>query len=161
MTTEATGAHLPALAEDKRTEAGDLLQSTLVELVDLALTGKQLHWNIAGSGFREFHLQLDELVDEWQTLADTVAERAIALGHSVDGRPGTVAASSEVRPVEPGPTTVSEGLHELADRTIDVDQRLRGRIERIGEVDLASQDVLIEVLRTLEKQLWMLRAEVQ
>jgi DNA-binding ferritin-like protein len=30
----------------------------------------------------------------------------------------------------------------------------------IGDVDLASQDVLIEVVRELEKQVWMLRASL-
>jgi hypothetical protein len=31
-------------------------------------------------------------------------------------------------------------------------------MDRIGDLDLASQDVLIDVVRELEKQLWMLRA---
>ena len=30
---------------------------------------------------------------------------------------------------------------------------------RLGEIDPASQDVIIEVLRELEKQLWMIRAQ--
>jgi hypothetical protein len=30
---------------------------------------------------------------------------------------------------------------------------------RLGQLDLASQDVAIEVLRELEKQLWMVRAQ--
>ena len=32
--------------------------------------------------------------------------------------------------------------------------------ERLDELDLASQDVLIEVVRELEKQLWMLRSSL-
>jgi len=32
-------------------------------------------------------------------------------------------------------------------------------MDRLGELDLASQDVLIEVVRELEKQLWMVRAQ--
>jgi DNA-binding ferritin-like protein len=31
-------------------------------------------------------------------------------------------------------------------------------MDRLGELDLVSQDVLVEVVRELEKQLWMLRA---
>src|SRR3954454_6318975 len=88
-------AHLPAIGEDERTLAGHLLQSTLVELIVLALVGKQLHWNIVGHGFRDLHLQLDELVDEWQELADLVAERAMAMGYKVDGRAAVVAEQSE------------------------------------------------------------------
>ena len=33
-------------------------------------------------------------------------------------------------------------------------------MDRLGEIDLASQDVLIEVVRTLEEQQWMLRAQL-
>ena len=32
-------------------------------------------------------------------------------------------------------------------------------MDRLGEIDAASQDVVIEVLRELEKQLWMVRAQ--
>ena len=32
-------------------------------------------------------------------------------------------------------------------------------MNRLGELDLVSQDVLIEVLRELEKQLWMVRVQ--
>jgi starvation-inducible DNA-binding protein len=49
---------------------------------------------------------------------------------------------------------------ELVERVADVTERIRGRMDRTGEVDLASQDVLIEVVRELEKQLWMLRASL-
>jgi starvation-inducible DNA-binding protein len=33
-------------------------------------------------------------------------------------------------------------------------------MERVGDVDLVSQDVLIEVVRELEKQQWMLRVQL-
>jgi DNA-binding ferritin-like protein len=32
-------------------------------------------------------------------------------------------------------------------------------MDRLGEIDAASQDVVIEVLRELEKQLWMIRSQ--
>ena len=39
------------------------LQKVLVDLIELALQGKQAHWNVVGTNFRDLHLQLDELVD--------------------------------------------------------------------------------------------------
>jgi hypothetical protein len=33
-------------------------------------------------------------------------------------------------------------------------------MDRLGEIDLASQDVLIEVVRALEEQQWMLRVQL-
>jgi hypothetical protein len=38
--------------------------------------------------------------------------------------------------------------------------RVRTRINRLRELDVASQAVLIEVVRALEEQLWMLRVQV-
>ena len=160
MATSETTTNLPALGEHAREEAGHLLQLTLVELIALSLIGKQLHWNIAGPGFRDFHLQLDELVGEWHELSDTVAERAVAIGVSPDGRAPTVIAQSELEPVAPGPTTVPNAIRELTHRVAEVDERVRARSERLGEIDLASQDVLIEATRMLEKQLWMIRSQV-
>jgi starvation-inducible DNA-binding protein len=160
MSISDTHAHLPALGEHERKQAGHYLQSTLVELIDLSLIGKQLHWNIVCHCFRDFHLQLDELVDEWHGLADTVAERAVAIGHPADGRASAVAQGSELRPVEPGSIEVPAALHELVDRVAEVDERVRDRLDRLGEIDLVSQDVLIEVSRAVEKQLWMIRSQI-
>jgi starvation-inducible DNA-binding protein len=160
MATSETQTRLPALAEDARKEAGRLLQLTLVELIALSLIGKQLHWNIAGPGFRDFHLQLDELVDEWRQLSDVVAERAVAIGYPPDGRAPAVIEQSELQPVDPGSTSVPNAIRELTHRVAEVDERMRARSERLGEIDLASQDVLIEVTRTVEKQLWMIRSQL-
>ena len=159
MATVETEAHLPALGTHARTETGEQLQQTLVELIALSLIGKQLHWNVIGPEFRSLHLQLDELVDEWHELADVVAERAVALGFAPDGRAPAVVASG-LEPVAPGPTGVPAALRELLARVASVDERVRERMARLGEIDLASQDVLVDVTRALEKQLWMLRVQL-
>src|SRR3954447_1580226 len=131
MAVPETQSHLPAIAEHERKEAGHFLQSTLVELIALSLIGKQLHWNIVGHGFRDLHLQLDELVDEWQELADLVAERAIAIGYKVDGRAAVVAEQSELGPVDPGPTDVPRATREIVERLASVAERVRHRGERL------------------------------
>jgi starvation-inducible DNA-binding protein len=161
MSVPETTANLPALdSPHAREETGRLLQLTLVELIALSLAGKQFHWNIVGVGFRDLHLFLDELVDEWRDLSDTVAERAVALGFSPDGRAPTVIEQSGFEPVNAGPTRVADAVRELTHRVAEVDERLRERCERLGEIDLFSQDVAIEVGRALEKQLWMLRSQL-
>jgi starvation-inducible DNA-binding protein len=160
MAASDTQAHLPALGRHAREEAGHLLQLTTVELIALSLMGKQLHWNINGPGFRELHLHLDEIVDEWRELSDVVAERAVALGVAADGRAPAVVEQSELDPVSGGFIEVPKAIRELTERLASVDERVRARTERLGEIDLGSQDVLIEVTRTLEKQLWMLRAQL-
>jgi starvation-inducible DNA-binding protein len=149
----------PTVAHHEQREVGLELQATLVELVDLALLGKQLHWSVVGPGFRPLHLQLDELVDAWRELADTVAERAVALGYWPDGQAGTVAGASGLDPVPSGAAADHVVVELLASRLIEVVGRARARMDRLDAVDLASQDVLIEVVRALEQQLWMVRAQ--
>jgi starvation-inducible DNA-binding protein len=160
MTSIATQAHLPALDHHHREEAGRELQATLVELVDLSLLGKQLHWNIFGRPFKPLHEHLDELVDSWRELSDTVAERAVALGYSPDGQAAAVSQGSGITPVDAGALDTDTATRQLVERLADVTERIRARMDRLGEIDLASQDVLVEVVRELEKQLWMLRSSL-
>jgi starvation-inducible DNA-binding protein len=158
-TTLDAPAHLPALSTHERGEIGGELQAMLVELVDLTLIGKQLHWSVVGVNFRALHLQLDELIESWRDLADTVAERAVAIGFWPDGQAAALTAASELDPVERGALTDQVVVRELTRRLGEVDERARGRMDRLGSLDAASQDVLIEVVRELEKQLWMMRAQ--
>src|SRR5438105_13213207 len=75
----------PLADADLKTVA-EALQGALVDLVDLSLVAKQIHWNIVGPRFRSVHLQLDEVVASARTHSDTVAERGSALGVPPDGR---------------------------------------------------------------------------
>ena len=161
MSSVATSTHLPALSTHEREEVGRELQATLVELVDLSLLGKQLHWTVIGANFRSLHLQLDEVVDAWRELGDTVAERAVAIGVMPDGQSATIAKESPLSAVEPEAIEDQVVVRELAHRVADTTERIRSRIDRLGELDVVSQDVLIEVARALEQQQWMLRAQLR
>jgi starvation-inducible DNA-binding protein len=161
MASPATSTYLPALeVPHEREGVGQELQAILLELIDLSLIGKQLHWAIVGPLFRPLHLQLDELVESWQELSDTVAERAVALGFVPDGQASAVAAGSQLAPVARGSLEDHVVVRELTHRVAEASERARERMNRLGDADLASQDVLIEVVRELEKQQWMLRAQL-
>ena len=111
------------LQQHQQREIGLALQATPVELADLALLGRQLHWSVVRRSFRPLHLQLDELVTTWHELADPDAERAMELGYWSDGQAGTVAESTELEPVLRG---------ALADR--EVVQLLTSRLSRSSGV---------------------------
>jgi starvation-inducible DNA-binding protein len=161
MDSVATSSHLPALMGPHEREAlGHELEATLHDLVSLSLIGKQLHWAVVGQEFRSLYLELDELVDSWRDLSDVVAERAVALGYMPDGQAQAVAAGSEIGPVAPTSIEDHTVVRELTDRIAKVSELARTRMDRLGEIDLASQDVLIDVVRKLEEQQWMLRAQL-
>ena len=159
MQTSESATHLPPLGGLNRDEVTLCLQQTLIELVDLGLVGKQLHWTVVGEHFRPLHAQLDELVDSWRDLADTVAERLVAIGGVPDAQASTVASGSGWEPIESRPVESQEAIRVVANRLAQAAERLRERAHRLGDLDLASQDVAIQVLRELEKQLWMVRVQ--
>lgn len=156
----ALSANTPAIGAHERAEVGNELQSVLLDLIDLSLLGKQLHWTVVGPAFRPLHRQLDELIDSWRTLGDTVAERAVALGDMPDGQVRTVARGSSIKPVAAAPITDREVVRVLTRALEEVDERARVSMNRLGDLDAASQDVVIEVVRALEIQLWMVRAQL-
>ncbi len=135
------------------------LQPLLVDLIELSLTGKQLHWNILGSDFKAIHEHLDELVAEYRTWSDDVAERLTSIGVAPDGRVQRVAGDSPEDPAPEAWAHQDEVIAVITDRVEAVARRTRERLEGLGEVDVASEDLLIEILDGLEMQLWMLSAQ--
>ncbi|MFJ8054358.1 Dps family protein [Streptomyces luteogriseus] len=137
----------------------EALQGALVDLVDLALVAKQIHWNVVGPRFRSVHLQLDEVVDTARKYSDTVAERAAALGISPDGRAATVAVGSGIGVTPEGWVDDSTAVGTLVEALGAVIARMRERVESTGEPDPVSQDIFIGITAELEKHHWMFQAE--
>ncbi|MEV5439056.1 DNA starvation/stationary phase protection protein [Streptomyces sp. NPDC052682] len=137
----------------------EALQGALVDLVDLALVAKQIHWNVVGPRFRSVHLQLDEVVASARTHSDTVAERAAALGVPPDGRAATVAVGSGIGVTPEGWVDDTAAVSALVDALGAVIVRMRERIGATAEADPVTQDILIAVTGDLEKHHWMFQAE--
>ncbi|MFE6823009.1 Dps family protein [Streptomyces sp. NPDC057690] len=137
----------------------EALQGALVDLVDLSLVAKQVHWNVVGPRFRSVHLQLDEVVDVARAHSDTVAERASALGVSPDGRAATVAAGSGISAVAGGWVKDADAVGTLVAALGVVITRMRERVAATGDADPVSQDLFIGITADLEKHHWMFQAE--
>jgi len=134
------------------------LQSALVDLIDLSLAGKQAHWNVYGPHFRTVHLELDEIINDVRLWSDTVAERLSQLSVSPDGRAHTVADSSKVKDVGPGPIGADKVVALFAEQIDAVSQRIKDSLPDLEE-DLLSQDDLIAVAKGLDMHAWFLRAQ--
>ncbi len=141
-------------------QAAAQLQDCLVILIDLSLSLKQLHWNVVGKHFRSVHLQLDEIIDSARNASDEVAERISTLGVAPDGRASTVAQRSDLSDVPANfvkDQSVLELTSDLLKQTIE---QLRRGIEKVGELDAMSEDLLVGICRELEKHLWMVQAHL-
>ncbi|QDU88285.1 Fine tangled pili major subunit [Pirellulimonas nuda] len=135
------------------------LGACLLDLIDLALQGKQLHWNVVGQNFRSIHLQLDEVIASARDASDDVAERIVTLARPASGRAATVAEKSRLPGCPVGLLTVAHVVPLLAERLEKCIHGMRSGIEAVGKVDPVSEDVLIQHCRVLEKHLWMVQAQ--
>ncbi len=150
--------HIPLAAERQAVAAE--LQGTLIDLLDLTLIGKHLHWNVEGRHFRSLHYELDEQVDVWRELSDVVAERAATIGASPDGQAETIAGATQLEPLPSGHLSDQQVLKAISDRLGAATTRTRERIDRVAVVDPITCDLFVNVAGTLEKQLWMIHAQI-
>ncbi|MFO7777947.1 MAG: DNA starvation/stationary phase protection protein [Nitriliruptoraceae bacterium] len=155
----AAGAVRSTLDDTAKAAVQERLQPLLVDLLDLSLTAKQLHWNVVGPSFRSIHLQLDEVTNQYRLWSDDVAERMTSVGIAPDGRVQRVAGDSPADPAPASWTHQTEVIAAMTDRIQAVAQATRTRLQGLGDVDVASEDLLIEILDGLEMQLWMFSAQ--
>lgn len=135
------------------------LQKVLVDLIELQLQGKQAHWNVVGTNFRDLHLQLDELVDVAREGSDTVAERMRALDAIPDGRSDTVVASTTLPQFPPYERSADEVIDLITARTYAAVDTMRSVRDAVEAEDASTADILHELINDLEKQAWLIKAE--
>ncbi|OBH66790.1 DNA starvation/stationary phase protection protein [Mycobacterium colombiense] len=141
----------PGLFED--------LQKVLVDLIELHLQGKQAHWNLVGTNFRDLHLQLDSIVDAAREASDTIAERMRALDAVPDGRSDTVVTTTTVPAISPGLLGAAEAVDMIANRIYAVVSTMRTVHDDVDAADPSTADLLHAIIDELEKQAWLLKAE--
>ena len=135
------------------------LQKVLVDLVELHLQGKQAHWNLVGTNFRDLHLQLDEIVDIARDASDTIAERMRALNAIPDGRSDTVTASTTLPAISPVELSTTETVDLVTTRIYATVETIRTVHDDVDAVDPSTSDLLHEIIVDLEKAAWMLKSE--
>ncbi len=148
------------LDESVRATVGAQLQGLMVDLIALGLHGKQLHWHVIGTSFKSVHEQLDVIIDDARTASDEVAERAITVGVPVDGRPAAVAKENTLPELPEGWVEDADAVERYADAVAAIVVKARTAVGEL-EAEPASQDLVIGVLQTFEKHLWMLQAQLQ
>ncbi|TDD38485.1 DNA starvation/stationary phase protection protein [Actinomadura sp. KC06] len=145
--------------DEAKKVAGDALQGSLIDLIDLSLVAKQAHWNLTGRNFKVVHEHLDEIVALARSGQDDVAERAVTIGVNPDGRARTVADRTRLPQLEGGYLDDDKVVAAVTDILAQIIARFRERIAVTDEPDPVTQDLLIGIARELEKQHWMFQAQ--
>lgn len=137
----------------------DNLQKVLVDLIELASQGKQAHWNVVGTNFRDTHLQLDEIIEAARTFSDTIAERMRALHALPDGRSDTVSETTSLPEFPQGEIATTDVIDLVTVRLEDTVTTCRDVHDEVDEEDPTSADLLHEIIEKLEQFAWMMSAE--
>ncbi len=135
------------------------LQAVLVDLLDLAIQGKQAHWNVVGRNFRDTHRQLDEIIDDARTFSDTIAERMRALHAVPDGRSATIAKTTSLPEFPAGEVSTTETIDLVTERLEAAVDTVRDVHDAVDEEDPTSADLLHAIIERLEQFAWMVSAE--
>ncbi|NUT57960.1 MAG: DNA starvation/stationary phase protection protein [Agromyces sp.] len=162
MTDTKTAPKTPKTGANADVAAGvaQYLTPVVHELVALVVNGKQAHWHVRGVNFIAVHELLDDVVAHAQEWADTAAERVVALGLPIDGRLATVAAKSGAANPKLGFQPYEEAIADVVAQIDLATEKVNDAIEGLAELDPASQDVVIEIRRGLDKDRWFLFSHI-
>jgi len=141
------------------TQLSGNLQRVLVDLIELHLQGKQAHWNVVGTNFRDLHQQLDELVDFAREASDTIAERMRALDVVPDGRSDTVTAGTSLPQFPAYEHSTAEVVDLITARVYATVDTLRAVHDEVDAEDPSTADILHQLIDGLEKLAWLIKSE--
>ena len=153
-----TSVNIP---QEERINVINILNQDLADTLDLYSQTKQAHWNVKGSDFIQLHEFFDRIAEMIFPYIDKLAERVMALGGTALG---TARMSAENSDLDEFPL-INDGMQvveALAERYAIVANYSREGIDKTeGLGDMASSDLLIEYVRSLDKALWFLEAHIQ
>lgn len=153
-----------SLDEKVRERAVESLTVVVADLNDLYGRVKQAHWNARGMAFIGLHKLLGEFAAELLQHIDLAAERATALGGIFHGSLRDAVRNTKLKGrEEPSfPTDLKGWLKRLAEDHAAVGKFVRNSIKKCDEgEDFGTADLLTQLLRRLDLQLWQLEAHIK
>ncbi len=150
------------LKNNAKAVAMEVLQARLADGIDLGLVTKQAHWNLKGPQFIGIHLMLDKFRAEQDEWVDMMAERITQLGGTARGTTQEVTKGTSLKPYPTDIYAIADHLKALIERYAACANAVRQNIDDTDEAgDADTADILTEVSRGLDKQLWFLEAHTQ
>jgi starvation-inducible DNA-binding protein len=164
MSTSAENRLFPSsvhLPENIRTELVDLLNARLADVTDLKTQVKFAHWNVKGNDFIQMHELFDQIAGRVEQDVDLIAERITTLGGVAHGTVRQAATLSSIPEYDLHALNGQQHVRTLAERFAVWCTSLRNLIQVSDEIgDAATSDLLTQMLRESEKDLWFLEAHL-
>ena len=145
-----------------RAQVITMLIQHVADTTDLFTQVKTAHWNVKGPTFIALHELFDKLAEELEGHADTLAERATALGGYI---PGSLRQAATITRLSDWPLDANDGktvVHALVERYAQLAEATRHAIAAAAKHDDAgTADLFTELSRDLDKSMWFLEAHEQ
>ncbi len=143
------------LSADVRAKSIVLLNSHLPAAIDLYAQIKQAHWNVRGAQFIALHELFDDIAEEADGWADTIAERAGALGGAAEG---TIQFAVKESYLDPYPLKIAGGaahVKALSKTLAKFGDHVRKAIDEAADLkDADTADLFTGISREVDQALW-------
>ena len=151
-----------SLPEKFRLQVSEFLQERLADSIDLMMQAKQAHWNVKGSNFISLHKLFDKVYSDAGNYVDAIAERIVQLGGTALGTIRAAAAKSSLPEYPSDISSSSQHIAELAHAIAYYGELVSKGIARANEFgDANTADILTEVSRSADENLWFVEAHGQ
>lgn len=152
---------IPGMSEKDAGFTAEILQRRLEALIDLTLTLKHVHWNVVGNGFIGVHEMLDPQYEAVAVMVDTTAERIATMGVSPNGLAGSLVRHRDWDDYPLDRDVVPQHLLQLDAAYTGVIRDHRAALDRLGDLDPVTEDMVIGQLAALEGFQWFIRAHLE
>lgn len=145
-----------------RAELIEILNQQMADNADLYSQAKQAHWNVKGLDFQQLHELFDKVAEAIEPFTDELAERVTTLGGVAMGTIRMAAAKTSLPDYPADIFTGKAHLEALVERWARYAASTRAAANRAGELaDPSSEDLLIEISRAVDLNLYFLEAHLQ
>lgn len=149
------------LPERTRIYLTNVLQKILYEAIDLSQQAKQAHWNIKSVNFLSIHELFDKVHEEIENSADLIAERILQLGGVAEGTSKAVGRKSTLPDYPTAITEAAAHIEFFLGSASKFTKTVRQSVEEATQwKDLVTADILTQVTRGLDKQIWILESHL-
>ena len=149
------------LGDNAKETSINTLQAILIDTLDLYNVTRQAHWNLKGSNFIGVHTMLEGFYNQLNEFTDLLAERIVLIGGVADGTSQTLASTTRLAPYQNDLLDSMAHLDALGERYAQVAKATRAGIDETDEAgDADTADLLTEISRAIDKDLWMIDAHL-
>jgi len=147
---------------EKRQALIELLNQRLADVADLKSQAKQAQWNVKGMNFIALHELFDQVATAAEAHTDLIAERITTLGGAAYGTVRQAALKSKLSEY---PLEITDGtghVDALSSALADFGRFVRKNIDEAADIgDQDTADLLTEISRETDKNLWFVEAHIQ